>query len=322
MDPLSQAAFGAAAAQISAPRKHAAAAIVAGGLGGMAADLDIFIQSSANPTLGLFLHRHFTHSLPFVPVGGLLMALALWGVLKFLHAKFPERGARKPQFKKLWLFCTIGYATHGLVDTLTSYGTVLLWPFTETRFALDWVAIIDPIVTVPLLVGIWLSYWQKSSRILAYCCGFVFIYIAFLGAWHARTTALMQAHLAKTKITAENLRVLPVLFKPFKYRGVYLTQGRIEVANISTHLNGAYTIAHGGSVLLFDVEAYAKQNPQLAETIKRYAWFADGFIGQYATLPLVLGDFRYGRFETPVDPLWGLKIDTHTQTAAPISLRR
>lgn len=322
MDPLSQAAFGAAAAQIAAPRKHYAAAIVAGSLGGMAADLDIFIQSSTTPTLGLFLHRHFTHSLPFVPVGGLCMAVALWGLLKFLHAKFPERGARKPPFKKLWLFSTLGYATHGLVDTLTSYGTVLLWPFTETRFALDWVSIIDPIITLPLLFGVWLSFYKKSPEALAYCSLFVLAYIAFLGGWHTRTTHLMHAHLTENHITAENLRVMPVLFKPLKYRAVYIVNRRIEVAHISTHLNGTYAIAHKGAVLLFDVAAYAKENPKLATNVQRYAWFADGFIAQYATQPLVLGDFRYGRFETPLDPLWGLEIDEATQTAAPMGLHR
>lgn len=322
MDPISQAAFGAAAAQISAPRKHYAAAILAGSLGGMAADLDIFIQSSANPTLALFLHRHFTHSLFFVPVGGLLVALALWGLLKVLHAKFPERGARKPQFKKLWFFSTVGYATHGLVDTLTSYGTVLFWPLTETRFALDWVSIIDPIITVPLLLGVWLSYQKKEPNILVFCCAFVFAYITFLATWHTRTLNIFNAHLVDSKVTAQNLRVMPMLFKPLMYRAVYITEGRIEVANIKTSLDGQYKINHGGGVKLFDVEAYTSEYPKLAKTVNRYAWFADGFIGQYATFPLILGDYRYGRLETPLDPLWGLKIDEETQTAEPIGLRR
>ena len=36
-----------------------------------------------------------------------------------------------------YLFCLLGYATHGMLDACTSYGTQLLWPFTNHRYAFN-----------------------------------------------------------------------------------------------------------------------------------------------------------------------------------------
>ncbi|WP_019218287.1 metal-dependent hydrolase [Legionella tunisiensis] len=48
----------------------------------------------------------------------------------------------------------IGYATHGLLDACTNYGTVLFWPFSERRVYWDLISIIDPFFTVPLVLGV------------------------------------------------------------------------------------------------------------------------------------------------------------------------
>ena len=46
-----------------------------GCVGGLAPDLDVFIRSSADPLVALEYHRHFTHSLLFIPIGGTLVGL-------------------------------------------------------------------------------------------------------------------------------------------------------------------------------------------------------------------------------------------------------
>ena len=42
----------------------------------------------------------------------------------------------------------LGYGTGGLLDTCTSYGTHLLWPFSTTPMAWSIIAIVDPVFTV------------------------------------------------------------------------------------------------------------------------------------------------------------------------------
>ena len=75
MDPLSQGVLGASLPQASSNRQQVAIAGVFGFLAGMAPDLDVLIRSSTDPLLFLEYHRQFTHSLIFIPVGGLLCGL-------------------------------------------------------------------------------------------------------------------------------------------------------------------------------------------------------------------------------------------------------
>ena len=78
MDPLSQGALGAVAAQSAAPRRALAAATVCGALAGMAPDLDTFIRSADDPLLYLEYHRQFSHALIFIPLGSWLCAVVLF----------------------------------------------------------------------------------------------------------------------------------------------------------------------------------------------------------------------------------------------------
>ena len=114
MDPLSQGVIGAVAAQQKTTKNHFVIATILGFLSGMAADLDIFIRSSNDPLLYLEFHRQFTHSLIFIPVGGFVCAI-------FFYYLFLRN--REITFKQTYIYCTLGYATHGLLDSCTTYGT-------------------------------------------------------------------------------------------------------------------------------------------------------------------------------------------------------
>ena len=83
MDPISQACVGAAAAQSFSWRTDLRTALWVGALGGFLPDADVLIRSTNDPLLSLEYHRHFTHALAFIPVGGLITAaigkLLTWG---------------------------------------------------------------------------------------------------------------------------------------------------------------------------------------------------------------------------------------------------
>ena len=142
MDPVSQGVLGASVPGAVSNKKHVVAACLFGALAGMAPDVDSLIRSDTDPLLYLEFHRQFTHSLFFIPLGSLICAGALYYLL-----------ARRWQisFKLTWLFCFLGYATHGLLDACTSYGTQLLWPFSNERFSFNTISIVDPLFTLPLL---------------------------------------------------------------------------------------------------------------------------------------------------------------------------
>ena len=167
MDPLTQATLGAAAAQAAARPKRFLAATLAGAAGGFLPDSDVLIRSSTDPLLSLEYHRHFTHSLAFIPIGGAITA--------FLCAKL-SRG--RVGFKEIYLPATIGWATHGLLDSCTSYGTYLYWPFSNERVAWHVISIVDPVFTFPLLFGV---IWAMRKRAARIARAFLVTALAYIG---------------------------------------------------------------------------------------------------------------------------------------------
>lgn len=155
MDPITQGALGASLPQSLSNKKQVLLAGILGFLSGMAPDLDVFIRSDQDPLLFLEFHRQFTHSLIFIPIGGLICA----AVFFLLFSRWTQLS-----FKHTYIYCTLGYATHGLLDTCTSYGTQLLWPFTSTRYSWDTISIIDPIFSVPLLILVIAAALSRNPR--------------------------------------------------------------------------------------------------------------------------------------------------------------
>ena len=119
MDPFSHAIVGATCAgALRLSGISTRTAIVSGALAGMAPDLDILIRSSQYPLLALKYHRHFTHALAFAPLGALLTALPLFGILRLMKLQ--------PRFYALYLAMLLGFLSHGILDAMTNYGTHLL----------------------------------------------------------------------------------------------------------------------------------------------------------------------------------------------------
>ena len=74
MDLLTQGLVGSAVAQSFCRPKAQRRVALYGAIAGMAPDLDALISSSADPLLNLDYHRHFSHSLAFIPVGASIVA--------------------------------------------------------------------------------------------------------------------------------------------------------------------------------------------------------------------------------------------------------
>ncbi|ETX08911.1 MAG: hypothetical protein ETSY2_02580 [Candidatus Entotheonella gemina] len=141
MDPISQATLGVVAAQSASDPRRLRAAAFLGCVAGLAPDIDVFISSPTDPLLFLEFHRQFTHSLVFIPFGALICSAMFYlAVRQYLS------------FKETFWFCLLGYATHGLLDACTTYGTQLFWPFSTYRVAWNNVSVIDPLLTVPALI--------------------------------------------------------------------------------------------------------------------------------------------------------------------------
>ena len=147
MDPITQGTVGAAFAQSTANKNNILRIGVIGFLAGLAPDLDVLIRSSNDPILFLEYHRQFSHSLFFIPFGSLIVALLIFPLVK-----------KSTSLKTVYIASFLGYATHGLLDACTSYGTQLFWPFSSERVTWNNISIVDPLFTIPILFFLVTSY--------------------------------------------------------------------------------------------------------------------------------------------------------------------
>ncbi|MDX1756355.1 MAG: metal-dependent hydrolase [Marinobacter sp.] len=146
MDSVTQAALGATLGGAIAGNALGRSALLGGALLGTLPDLDVVIDYGT-AVANFTQHRGFSHSLLVLTPLSLLLA---W----LLHRWRPVLSYRH------WtVFCATILLTHPLLDAFTTYGTQLLWPF-GTPVALTSVFIIDPLYTLPLLLGVAFALWR------------------------------------------------------------------------------------------------------------------------------------------------------------------
>lgn len=305
MDPISQGVFGALWARFGVevgsrrfkPTDKISKNLVmaVGALSGMAADLDVLISSNTDPLLSIEYHRHFTHALVFIPVGALICSLFFWTLLK----------KKISSFKFLYAICFLGYASHGLLDAFTSYGTQLFWPFANTRVAWDMISIVDPLFTLPLILL--LLYNFKSGAKLAF--GFACLYLGLGYIQRERSLGelgkLIQSrgHNGATKVQAK-----PSFGNLIVFRGLYQYQDRFYADAV--RVGASAKVYQGDSLPAFNPDSLsARSDSKLFRDIKRFEWFSDGFLAYHPSEPSVIGDFRYSMLPNTVEPLWGIKIN-------------
>ena len=300
MDPVTQGALGAILAQsVSRPGETKAAALV-GAVAGMLADADVLIRSSSDPLLTLEYHRHFTHSLFFVPVGALVAALILW---PFLRSRL--------SFGRTYLFAFMGYSLSGVLDACTSYGTRLLWPLSDDRIAWNLIAIVDPLFTLALLTAIFVAMLKRMPRA-------AWIGLAFAGAYMTlgwvqiqRTETLIRDLASERGHDIERLLIKPTMANQVLRRTIYEADGAFHVDAIRVGLS-SHQVYTGGSTPRIvperDLGALPRDSTAYLDT-ERFERFSDGYTQWHPTLPDVLGDVRYSMSPTGLVPLWGVEID-------------
>lgn len=299
MDPLTQGLLGATAAQSIGAKKLPNSAWKIGFLAGIAADADIIIRSPWDPMLFLQYHRYFTHALAFIPLGGAFIALLCLLFFKQL----------RPHKWLVLLISMIAYATHGLLDATTSYGTVLLWPFSNVRYAWDIMSIIDPIFTIVLFSMLVLSILRRSTAIAIVGLGLSLVYIGFGVIQHHRALEA-QAEQAKGQgHVITKARVMPILGHLFAWRGVYASQQQLYFTRIQTPLFHKATAQPVMSTPRFTRTYMPKallHTQTLSDNFKVFEWFTDDYMFLASTSPLVICDGRYFLNYQQPTCMWGI----------------
>ena len=300
MDPLSQAVLGASLSQASTNDKtKQLSALLIGALAGMAPDLDVLIYSPEDPLLFLEYHRQFTHSLFFIPFGALLCALALYPFAK-----------KKLSFTKVYLFTFLGYATHGLLDACTSYGTQLFWPFSSERVAWNIVSIIDPFFTIPVLILVLLAVFRNKVRYarIAFVYAIIFLSLGLIQKQRAQDAAFNLATQRGHKI--ERIHVKPSFANRHVWKIIYEDDGRYYVDAVKILWNT--TIIPGTSIAKLDIKRdypWLLSGSKQAKDIERFRWFSSDYLAVNPQDSKTIIDVRYSFIPNNIKMMWGIELN-------------
>lgn len=322
MDVVTQCVLGAAAGQAFVGRRLPRTAWLAGLLGGYVPDADIFIKPAGDPMGGLLWHRFFTHGVGFIPAGALIASLP------FLLTR-----TGRSAWGWAYLAALAGIMTHAPLDACTSFGTCLWWPFTDKRVSWDLVGIIDPLVTLPLLMAVvwsvvlsWrgrhdlerpVPFAQKPTRWRSVAlAGFVWawVYIFVIGGVaNARARSAVESlAAARGHADVEGLRAMPQPASLLLWRSVYIHDGQVYSDAVHVLPFRSARVIPGVPQPLLTLERALERagpiTPVQRGAVEGFYWFTDGYVSSDPANPGVLGDMRYGIDPQRFSSMWGLRL--------------
>ncbi len=152
MDSLTQIVLGAAVGEAVLGKKIGNKAMLYGAIAGTIPDLDIFASYFTDTVTALEIHRGFSHSIFF--------SVLFAPIFGWLISKVERRSIASWKDWSLLMFW--GLFTHPILDSFTTWGTQLFWPF-ATRLAFRNIFVIDPLYTLPFLLFLILAMRSKRD---------------------------------------------------------------------------------------------------------------------------------------------------------------
>jgi inner membrane protein len=285
LDSLTQSALGAAVGDAVLGSRVGRRALVWGAVCGTLPDLDVLVRLG-DPVRDFTFHRSWSHSLliqaAFTPV--------VAGLILRLH---PD--TRPERLRWHWL-AFLALATHSLLDSFTVYGTQIFWPLPRAPETWSTVFIIDPLYTLPLLIGVIAAFRLRRRRprlagwLNAAGLALSTLYLGWtvFASFHVETRA--RDSLARQGIAYERLLATPMPFNSLLWRVLAMDAGGYS--------EGFYSVVADGPEMTFD--RYPSRN-ELLESIAshwpvaRLQWFTKGFYSvERDGAAVVMTDLRMG----------------------------
>lgn len=195
-------------------------------------DLDYLWPVGDGVLRTLRAHRGLSHSLLAAPF--VALAAAVLGTL-LVRWRLRWREAVRPAPVFLWAWLAV-VAAHLLPDLWTGWGTRLLTPLSSRRFALDWTMVVDPLVTLPLLVGALVAWRRRRGRWRRA----ILVGLAVAAAYVGSRVVARQVLLSRVRAmypAASTVEVFPALLRPTTWRYVAVLDETYAVGSVG--LRGA-----------------------------------------------------------------------------------
>ena len=227
MDNVTHAISGALIARATAPRAVPGVTmplrrrIVLGTIAASLPDLD-FVAGWLSPLTYLLHHRGITHSLLLLPLWSLACA--------WLCSKLWRDGL---SFRAYFGVFAWGIGIHIVGDWITSYGTLLLAPLSDRRFAMSTTFIIDLWMLAILLLGGVASLFFRASRAPAIAAlAAVTGYVAFQGVLHHDALEFGERYAAAQGLRGTQVSALPRPGSAYNWTVVVESGERVDYAQV------------------------------------------------------------------------------------------
>lgn len=287
MDSLSQALLGASVAGVAAPDGHRGKAMLLGAGLGTLPDLDVMIDFGG-AVKNFTYHRGFSHSLfvlaPF--------SVVLWLLLRRWWTPVRDRPLR-------WLAAiSLAVLTHPLLDAHTAYGTQLFWPLTIPPTSWATLFIIDPLYTLPLLIGVLVAIFHRKAGGTVLRIGLVISTLYVGWSWVAQAAVSRNVDRA---LASMQLQDAPVFLTPTPLNTLLW---RVVVMTGDGYLEGFDSLMiDEGTIRLtaYPSAVDAMEDAGNVWTVNRLRWFAQDFVkARIDDDRLVISDLRMGQEPTYV----------------------
>ncbi|MGB3545126.1 metal-dependent hydrolase [Rubrivirga sp.] len=297
MDSLTQAVLGGAVGHAVAGKTLGRRAAAWGAVAGTLPDLDVLTYPFLDTAGQLLIHRGVTHGLAFGLTVGPILGWLGWRFARWRTASRSDQSSRAvqaaasraaPDAWRAWVaLWTLALVTHPLLDTVTIYGTQLLAPFSNEPFALGSLFIIDPMYTVPLLVGLVVGLVRKRPRWAVVGLALSTAYVGW-SVW-AQQTVLDRATAALP--TSERILVTPMPLQTLVWRIEAERDGRVTSYRHAILDPGFFHASDASDPL-------AEFAPDLEDTrgVETLQWFSRGWLVRPRGADSdVVADARFGR---------------------------
>jgi inner membrane protein len=214
MDTITHGIAGAIIAKAGFSKRLGKIGTVAGVVSAVLPDADFVFRFFGDEAF-LKYHRGLGNSVFLMIPFALLVAL----IFNYL--------SKKKAFGLFFLLALMGIMSHNFLDLQTSFGTMLLYPFSDRRFSLDLVFIIDLYYTGLLIAGLIIAYlWKKRGEAISILTLFAIILYTGLCAYnHSKAISLAKDFASKQNLKAVNIASLPQPLSPF-YWSNYIDTGK------------------------------------------------------------------------------------------------
>jgi len=283
MDPLTHIAAGALAGQAVRKWFSGKAVLLFSIVAAVVPDIDNLVGGT-NPEMYLLHHRGITHSL----VGGAGIAVLLAVLFRPVLRERPLR--------VLFLIGFGSLLSHIFLDLVTSYGTQILLPFTNERYTLQSVFIIDPVFTFLLLACLAFSLWNSKKRTQVAMLGLcIMLFYPFMTlSVRLGLSSALGAQLKAEGVRYERLHLSPELLTPYRWKMIIEDRDSFRLADISLRdLGGHISFSEFRKADLSLMEDLGAQ----ASMFKTYRWFSLYPVMENSATPegrrITFGDLRF-----------------------------